>query len=73
MLFGRKPFGEGKTQEKVLSEGIILNANQVGFPASPKVSDEGRDFIKVCLTYDQRYRPDVLQLCQHPYIRKAFK
>ena len=29
MLFGRRPFGEGKSQEKVLSEGIILNATQV--------------------------------------------
>ena len=29
MLFGRRPFGEGKSQERVLSEGIILNATQV--------------------------------------------
>jgi tousled-like kinase len=69
MLYGKKPYGEGKSQEKVLTEGIILNAHGVDFPANPKVSDEARDFIKVCLTHDQRYRPDVLQLCQHPYIR----
>jgi hypothetical protein len=29
MLFGRKPFGEGKTQDKVLAEGTILQAYQV--------------------------------------------
>ena len=29
MLFGKRPFGEGKSQERVLSEGIILNATQV--------------------------------------------
>jgi hypothetical protein len=29
MLYGKKPFGEGKSQEKVLSEGTILNAYQV--------------------------------------------
>ena len=29
MLFGRKPFGEGKSQEKVLAEGTILNASSV--------------------------------------------
>jgi hypothetical protein len=29
MLFGKRPFGEGKSQERVLSEGIILNAKQV--------------------------------------------
>lgn len=71
MIYGKKPFGEGKSQEKVLTEGIILNAHGVDFPVNPKISDDGRDFIKVCLTHDQRYRPDVLQLCQHPYVRKS--
>lgn len=29
MLFGKRPFGEGKSQERVLSEGIMLHATQV--------------------------------------------
>ena len=37
MLYGRRPFGEGKTQEKVLSEGIMLNASSVDFPSDAKV------------------------------------
>ena len=79
MLFGKKPFGEGKSQEKVLTEGTILNAYQVDFPGSgssvgihggaPKVSEEAKLFIKECLTHDQRYRPDVYQLSQHPYVK----
>lgn len=59
MLYGRRPFGEGKSQEKVLSEGIILNANRVEFPTDPKgskVSEEAKDFIRACLTADQRLR-----------------
>jgi tousled-like kinase len=108
MLFGKRPFGEGKSQERILSEGIMLNATQVEFPverentkilstpsnssigtlsatshplAVPKVSDEAKDFIRTCLTWDQRLRslhysysphfcrPDVLTLTQHSYIR----
>jgi len=98
MLFGKRPFGEGKSQERVLSEGIMLHATQVEFPTEqakstplqsttnnssssssssgvlittniPKVSDEAKDFIRTCLTWDQKLRPDVLSLCQHPYIR----
>mmetsp|Transcript_22523 Transcript_22523/g.32905 ORF Transcript_22523/g.32905 Transcript_22523/m.32905 type:complete len:726 (+) Transcript_22523:104-2281(+) len=85
MLYGRRPFGEGKTQERVLSEGIMLNATQVDFPHEnscksmgtsgnfQKVSEEAKDFIQTCLTSDQRYRPDVLRICQHSYLRPQKK
>lgn len=86
MLYGKRPFGEGKSQERVLSEGIMLNARQVDFPAegsnlggpnsvwpSPKVSEEAKDFIRACLTWDQRHRPDILSLCQHPYLKPPQK
>ena len=37
MLYGRKPFGHGKSQNKVMNEGIILNARKVEFlPETPK-------------------------------------
>ena len=29
MLFGKRPFGEGRSQERILTEGIIKNATQV--------------------------------------------
>ena len=93
MLFGKRPFGEGKSQERVLSEGIMLNATRVDFPQEgvktssssssagdrgittvvPKVSEEAKDFIRACLTWDQKHRPDVFQLCQHPYLRPPTK
>jgi tousled-like kinase len=73
MLFGRRPFGEGKSQERVLSEGIILNATQVAFPNDPraqKVSEEAKALIRDCLTHDQRFRPDIHQLSKHDYLKK---
>lgn len=79
MLYGKRPFGEGKSQERVLSEGIMLNATQVDFPQEvksspsqssaassssliqiPKVTDEAKDFIRTCLTWDQKLRFIVL-------------
>ena len=87
MLYGKRPFGEGKSQERILTEGIVLNATRVEFPndfskgngtnssssAIPKVSEEAKDFIRACLTWDQRHRPDVFQLCQHPYLKPVSK
>ena len=32
-----------------------------------------QSFIKACLTYDAVQRPDVLKLCQHPYLQPAKK
>lgn len=92
MLFGKRPFGEGKSQESVLAEGIMWKATQVfyfahtvrcsdyvllqvDFPSDSKVkvSDEAKEFIRACLTWDQRYRPDVMTLCQHNYLRNVQK
>ena len=76
MLYGKRPFGEGKSQEIVLREGIMLNANQVDFPndsKAPKVTDEAKEFIRACLTHDKNHRPDVLQMCMHPYVSAKSK
>ncbi len=59
MLYGSRPYGEGKSQENVWSEGLIFNASQVEFPSdpkAPKVSDEAKDLIRACLTRDHRSR-----------------
>lgn len=59
MLYGYRPYGEGKTQENVWSEGLIFNASQVEFPTdpkAPKVSDEAKDLIRACLSRDHRLR-----------------
>jgi tousled-like kinase len=38
MIYGARPFGQNCTQDKILKEGIILNAKQVNFPPKPVIS-----------------------------------
>ena len=69
MLFGRRPFGDGESQDNVLRNQTMLNATQVHFPAKPSISEGAKSFIRACLTYDQMHRPNVSQLCDHQYLR----
>eukprot|EP01038_Epipyxis_sp_PR26KG_P005996 gene5996-8255_t len=58
MLYGYRPYGEGKSQENVWADGLIYNASQVEFttdPKAPKVSEEAKDLIRLCLTRDVKY------------------
>jgi hypothetical protein len=54
-----------------ICKGTILNASHVDFPSAIKLSDEGKEFIRMCLTPDQKYRPDVYQLCQCAYLKNS--
>ena len=69
MLFGKRPFGEGRSQESILQQGIIRRATQVDFPDTPKVTEEAKEFIRMCLTSNQNLRPDMVEICNHPYCR----
>jgi len=69
MLYGTKPFGNNLSQQKILSEGTIVNATQVAFPEKPTVSEEAKEFIRRCLTHDMIKRPDVRTLYNDPYLR----
>jgi tousled-like kinase len=69
MLYGKKPFGNDLSQQKILSERTIVNATTVGFPSKPIVSDEAKTFIRKCLTHDKDQRPDVWTLYNDPYLR----
>jgi tousled-like kinase len=42
MLFGKRPFGHGQTQESIRREKTILKAHMVEFPSMPTVSDEAK-------------------------------
>lgn len=42
MLYGKRPFGHGMSQQRLLSENIILNATKVEFPPKPTVSKEAK-------------------------------
>lgn len=68
MLFGKRPFGDGMSQDRVLSDNTMLNAREVRFPTSMKVSPEAKQFIQQCLTYDQTFRPTVGQVCKSSYL-----
>ncbi|EPS68097.1 hypothetical protein M569_06674 [Genlisea aurea] len=69
MIFGRRPFGHDQSQERILREDTIIKARKVEFPSRPAaVSNEAKDFIRRCLTYNQAERPDVLSVAQDPYL-----
>jgi serine/threonine protein kinase len=74
MLYGRRPFGEGMNQEQFLLQNAIAQT-QAGpaFPPKPSVSAEAKAFIRRCLTYLQADRPDVLAVCEDPYLRMKLK
>ncbi|KAL5210982.1 hypothetical protein ABZP36_006605 [Zizania latifolia] len=71
MLFGRRPFGHDQTQERILREDTIINARRVEFPSKPAASNEAKELIRRCLTYNQAERPDVLTVAQEPYLSYA--
>lgn len=59
ILYGKKPFGNDMSQERIKSEKVILRITSVNFPEKPVVSQDSKDFIKRCLTYDQNDRIDI--------------
>ena len=54
MLFGRRPFGEGCSQEEILRDEVMLKARQVTFQAKPAISAECKDFITRCANKARR-------------------
>ncbi|KAK9734651.1 hypothetical protein RND81_04G154900 [Saponaria officinalis] len=68
MLFGRRPFGHDQSQERILREDTIIKARKVDFPSRPNISNEAKELIRRCLTYNQAERPDVLNIAQDPYL-----
>ncbi|XP_050367376.1 serine/threonine-protein kinase TOUSLED isoform X2 [Argentina anserina] len=73
MLFGRRPFGHDQTQERILREDTIIKARKVEFPSRPSISNEAKEFIRRCLTYNQAERPDVLAIAQDPFLTYSKK
>ncbi|GAX76382.1 hypothetical protein CEUSTIGMA_g3828.t1 [Chlamydomonas eustigma] len=68
MLWGKRPFGEGMSQEQIMRDRVMLNAREVEFPSKPSVSSEAKEFIRKCLAYRQEVRWDVLTASQDPYL-----
>jgi tousled-like kinase len=72
-LYGRKPYGHNLSQAAILENEVILNAKEIQFPNRPQVSNEAKLFIRRCLTYQARDRPDVLQLSEDKYLKSYSK
>jgi tousled-like kinase len=70
MLFGKRPFGDGQSQDRLITDHTMLNARDVKFPEKPNVSEAAKQLIRECLSYDQAFRPTIGQLCQSPYVVK---
>jgi len=71
MLYGQRPFGHNMSQEKIMREGTLLQAQEVNFPVTPKVSDEAKDLIQKCLARNHKDRPDPLTILDtHPFFSK---
>jgi tousled-like kinase len=68
MLYGKRPFGHGQSQEQILRNEVMLNAREVAFPAKPSVSADCKDFIRKCLAYHQDQRLDVHAAAAHPFL-----
>jgi tousled-like kinase len=71
LLFARKPFGDGQSQEHILRTATtIFNPNaEISFPS--KISKQAEEFIRRLLTYDVRRRPDVIEASNDPYVFPA--
>jgi len=75
MLFGRRPLGEGMTQDHILAHNLIGRAkpSDIVFPGTPKVTSEAKAFIRRCLTPAVAERPDVLTICEDVYLRMKMR
>jgi len=71
LLFGRKPFGDGQSQEHILRQAssIFNPSAELMFPG--KITKQAEEFIRRLLTYDVRKRPDVIEASEDPYVFPA--
>lgn len=72
-LYGRRPYGHNLSQAAIFENEVILNAEEIQFPNRPQVSNEAKSFIRRCLTYQRRDRPDVIQIIEDDYLKSYSK
>ncbi|KAL7078410.1 hypothetical protein ACQ4LE_001983 [Meloidogyne hapla] len=68
-IYGKRPFGHEKTQQQILEERTIFNAQEVTFPSKPPVTQAAQDFIRRCLQCRKEERADVSELIRHELFR----
>jgi len=73
MLFGKRPFGDGMSQDTIMQQGTMLQARLVKFPDSIKCSVEAKEFMLACLQHNQDRRASIDMLYNHKYITQRLK
>jgi tousled-like kinase len=69
MLFAKKPFGNGVSQHRLLSDRMISRDLQLEIPAKPPTSKEVKDFLRKLLQPRHELRPDVNACVLDEYLR----
>jgi len=69
MLYGKRPFGDEMSQEKIYSEKTVSEKSVVEFPSKPReIPNDAKNFISRCLVADQDKRPDVFTLSMDNFL-----
>ena len=75
MLFGKRPFGHGLSQNEIVQRGVILMASKIDFPVDLckklRISEGAKDFISECMKYNPDERLTPFQALEHPYLKKV--
>lgn len=69
MLYGQRPFGTEMSQMSFAQQSDQVFGESIQFPATVKVSDAAKDFIRLCLDRDPMQRPNLEQLLQCSYCK----
>eukprot|EP00750_Incisomonas_marina_P025607 INCI5589.3.p1 GENE.INCI5589.3~~INCI5589.3.p1 ORF type:complete len:144 (+),score=24.86 INCI5589.3:58-432(+) len=73
MVFGKRPFGDGMSQDTIMRQGTMLQARSVKFPDGIKCSNAAKEFMLQCLQHSQERRASIEELYRHPYITQRMK
>jgi calcium-dependent protein kinase len=71
LLSGYAPF-EGDNDAQV-RESVLIGDVTFDDPVWEDISDEAKDFIQHCLTYEEDSRPTAEQALKHAWIKKSLK
>lgn len=74
MLYGCRPFAEGKSQKAIWQEKLILSsARALTFPDTPSIGSDAKNFIERCLAFNVNERYDVAQMSRDPFLLRTNK
>ena len=61
------------SQTAIIEQNAITNqaSRELKFPSKPPVSNEAKNFIKKCLTYNASQRPEVFELSTEEYLKPS--